>query len=225
MLRITWTQGFAVHACAAPSWCWSDACTPLHECLFCCMCAHVLCPSLLQVRLIAAMLSPLLEAVVGNPQLADPVTAAGAAHSLYPVSPGSTSASPVPGGGVSPRPGVSSSGPSAGASSGGSATAAAGLGQAPRSLGPVAAAAAALLQLRLLEVFFFLPAAQLWGNCHDQLLQLCCRQLLGVGGSRIAPGKACHGGLRGAAHNALPAGLWVVGGVAPSWRNTCGRST
>jgi hypothetical protein len=54
----------------------------------------------------------------------------------------------------------------------------------------VAAAAAALLQLRLLEVFFFLPAPQLWASCHAQLLQLCCRQLLGGGGSRVRPG-AC----------------------------------
>jgi hypothetical protein len=54
----------------------------------------------------------------------------------------------------------------------------------------VAAAAAALLQLRLLEAFFFLPAAQLWSGCHEQLLQLCCRQLLGVGGSIVSRGEA-----------------------------------
>jgi hypothetical protein len=52
----------------------------------------------------------------------------------------------------------------------------------------VAAAAAALLQLRLLEVFFFLPAPQFWAHCHGHLLHLCCRQLMGTGGSRVNPG-------------------------------------
>jgi hypothetical protein len=53
----------------------------------------------------------------------------------------------------------------------------------------VAAAAAALLQLRLLEVFFFLPAPQFWAHCHGHLLHLCCRQLMGTGGSRVNPGE------------------------------------
>lgn len=152
-----------------------------------------------QVRLIAAMLSPLLEAVVSHPSLADPASAAaaaaaGAAHHPGLVS-GSTSVSPIPGAAHSPRPSASSSGAAASAAPAAAAAAAATGGtssaagaQVLMPLGPVAAAAAALLQLRLLEVFFFLPAAQLWGSCHEQLLQLCCRQLLGVGGARVSPG-------------------------------------
>lgn len=151
--------------------------------------------SIPQVRLIAAMLSPLLEAVVSHPSLADPARAAAAALGAthHPSMPGSTSASPIPGAGHSPRPSASSSGAAAaaagGSSAGGTASAAGGA-QVLKPLGPVAAAAAALLQLRLLEVFFFLPAAQLWSSCHEQLLQLSCRQLLGVGGSRVSPGEA-----------------------------------
>jgi hypothetical protein len=149
-------------------------------------------PALLpQVRLIAAMLSPLLEAVASHPSLADPARAAAAALGAthYASMPGSTSASPIPGAGHSPRPSASSSSGAAAAAAGGGTASAAGGAQALKPLGPVAAAAAALLQLRLLEVFFFLPAAQLWSSCHEQLLQLCCRQLLGVGGSRVSPGE------------------------------------
>jgi hypothetical protein len=143
-----------------------------------------------QVRLIAAMLSPFLETVVSHPSLADPARAAAAAlrATNHASMPGSTSSSPVPGAGHSPRPSASSSGAAATAA-GGSTAGAAGGAQALKPLGPVAAAAAALLQLRLLEVFFFLPAAQLWSGCHEQLLQLCCRQMLGVGGSRVSPGE------------------------------------
>lgn len=155
----------------------------------------LLLPYLHQVRLIAAMLSPLLEAVVANPCLADPVRAvhaAGPTHHTASTPGSSTAASPVHGSAPSPRPTSSSTGASAAAAAaaGGSSSAGGILGGQPhRALGPVAAAAAALLQLRLLEVFFFLPAAQLWGNCHEQLLQLCCRQVLGTGGSAVAPGK------------------------------------
>jgi hypothetical protein len=146
----------------------------------------------LQVRLIAAMLSPLLEAVVSHPSLADPARAAAAAvHHAGSVA-GSAPTSPSPGPAHSPRPSASSTGGAAAAA----AAAAGGSGASGQPaagvltlLGPVAAAAAALLQLRLLEVFFFLPAAQLWGSSHEQLLQLCCRQLLGVGGARVSPGR------------------------------------
>jgi len=155
----------------------------------------LLSPYLRQVRLIAAMLSPLLEAVVANPCLADPVRAvhaAGPTHHTASTPGSSTAASPVHGNAPSPRPTSSSSGASAAAAAaaaaGGSSAGGTLGGQAHRALGPVAAAAAALLQLRLLEVFFFLPAAQLWGSCHEQLLQLCCRQVLGTGGSAVAPG-------------------------------------
>ncbi len=37
--------------------------------------------------------------------------------------------------------------------------------------------AAALLQLRLLEAYFVLPAASLWAGDHAQLIKLCCRHL------------------------------------------------
>lgn len=151
----------------------------------------------LQVRLIAAMLAPLLEAVVSHPSLADPAraAAAGTVHHTGSVS-GSSPTSPSPGPAHSPRPSASSTGGAAGsaaAAAGGSGAsgqaAPAGGVQVLKPLGPVAAAAAALLQLRLLEVFFFLPAAQLWGSSHEQVLQLCCRQLLGVGGARVSPGE------------------------------------
>lgn len=136
------------------------------------------------------MLSPLLEAVVNHPSLADPARAAAAAGTAgHSSMPGSASPSPVPGSAHSPRPSSSSSGATAAATAAAAGAAAAGGAHAVKPLGPVAAAAAALLQLRLLEVFFFLPAAQLWGSCHEQLLQLCCRQLLGVGGSRVSPGE------------------------------------
>lgn len=184
-----------------------SACNPAHVIFPYRRCCSVLCwniahfqqpaaaPALLpvpwhpQVRLIAAMLSPLLEAVVNQPSLADPTRGAAAAAGTagHTSAPGSASPSPVPGSGHSPRPSSSSSGATA------AAAAAAGAAHAGRPLGPVAAAAAALLQLRLLEVFFFLPAAQLWGSCHEQLLQLCCRQLLGVGGSRVSPGEGGGG--------------------------------
>lgn len=59
----------------------------------------------------------------------------------------------------------------------------------------MAAAAAALLQLRLLEVFFFLPAPQFWAHCHGHLLHLCCRQLMGTGGSRVNPGTQSNSSL------------------------------
>lgn len=53
---------------------------------------------------------------------------------------------------------------------------------------PHVAAAAATLQLRLLEAFFFLPGANLFAGCHGTLLKICCRQLQGVGGARVSPG-------------------------------------
>jgi hypothetical protein len=37
-------------------------------------------------------------------------------------------------------------------------------------------------------VFFFLPAPQFWAHCHGHLLHLCCRQLMGTGGSKVNPG-------------------------------------
>lgn len=146
----------------------------------------------LQVRLIAAMLSPLLEVVVNHPSLADPSGAAAVAHHAASL-PGSTSVSPIPGSSHSPRPSSSTAGAAAAAAAAASGSSAGGVSagsQVPRALGPVAVAAAALLQLRLLEAFFFLPAAQLWSGCHEQLLQLCCRQLLGVGGSMVSRGTA-----------------------------------
>lgn len=144
----------------------------------------------MQVRLIAAMLSPLLEVVVNHPSLADPTGAAIVAHHSASL-PGSTSVSPIPGSGHSPRPTSSTAGTAAAAAAAAAASGSnAGGAQVPKALGPVAAAAAALLQLRLLEAFFFLPAAQLWSGCHEQLLQLCCRQLLVVGGSLVSRGKA-----------------------------------
>jgi hypothetical protein len=53
---------------------------------------------------------------------------------------------------------------------------------------PHVAAAAATLQLRLLEAFFYMPGAQLFAPCHGALLKICCRQLQGVGGARVSPG-------------------------------------
>ncbi len=72
--------------------------------------------------------------------------------------------------------------PAGGAAAG---AAAGGAGLASR---PHVAAAAATLQLRLLEAFFFLPGAHLFAPCHAPLLELCCRQLRGAGGARISPG-------------------------------------
>lgn len=172
------------------------SCTPLSPCSL----SELALWLTLQVRLIAAMLSPLLEAVVSHPSLADPARAAAAAGAIHHTGlvSGSAPTSPSPGPAHSPRPSASSTGGAAGsaaaaAAAGGSGAsgqaATAGGVQVLKPLGPVAAAAAALLQLRLLEVFFFLPAAQLWGSSHEQLLQLCCRQLLGVGGARVSPGE------------------------------------
>jgi hypothetical protein len=53
---------------------------------------------------------------------------------------------------------------------------------------PHVAAAAATLQLRLLEALFFLPGAHMLAGCHATLLQLCCRQLQGGGSARVSPG-------------------------------------
>ena len=55
------------------------------------------------------------------------------------------------------------------------------------------AAAAAMLQLRLLELYFFLPGAPLWSAARAPLIKLCCRQLQGRG---VAPGggQGGHGG-------------------------------
>lgn len=97
----------------------------------------------MQVRMIAEMLSPVLEAVLEQPHLAEP---------------------------GKPLPSSNSTSTSSTASA-------------------AAAAAAAMLQLRLLEVFFFLPGAHLYSGCHGALLKLCCRQLQGLGGARILPGR------------------------------------
>jgi hypothetical protein len=70
-----------------------------------------------------------------------------------------------------------------GASGAGAAAAAGGLASRPH-----VAAAAAVLQLRLLEAFFFLPGAHLYAPCHGPLLELCCRQLSGAGGARVNAG-------------------------------------
>lgn len=169
-----------------------------------------------QVRLLAAMLQPLLDAISSSASLADPAAAASvAAASAGVVSSATTSraASPAPGPPASPTPGSASTGggtaAAAAAAAGGHSSSAGSV--VPGSihhtgqlrLGGVAAAAAALLQLRLLELFFFLPAPQLWSSCHAQLLQLCCRQLLGAGGSRVRPG--------GLAMHAAKAGLLLQG--------------
>ncbi len=76
-------------------------------------------------------------------------------------------------------------GPAGGAAGAAAAAASPGLAAHPH-----VAAAAATLQLRLLEAFFFLPGAQLFSPCHGALLKLCCRQLQGVGGARVAPEAA-----------------------------------
>jgi hypothetical protein len=55
---------------------------------------------------------------------------------------------------------------------------------------PHVAAAAATLQLRLLEAMFFLPGAHTFAGCHAALLQLCCRQLQGGGAARVLPDAA-----------------------------------
>ncbi|KAF8072444.1 hypothetical protein HT031_000103 [Scenedesmus sp. PABB004] len=125
-----------------------------------------------QVRRIGAMLRPLLEVVCQVPQLADPAAP----------SPSAVAPAPPPGGAANgaapPAPAAAGSGAGAGAALPGCFAS------------PVASAAAALLQLRLVEAFFFLPAPALWADCHSQLLQLCCRQLMAAGGSRVSPEAA-----------------------------------
>jgi hypothetical protein len=169
-------------------------------------CAHDLLPPLLllhQVRMIAAMLAPLLDVICNMPCLADPtvaagvvasplsaaVAAAGVAGSAGGVAGSSsiTSNGSLSTGGVAPGPSGSFVAPAISSSSSGNIIPSSAAGAYCSS--PVAAAAAALLQLRLLEVFFFLPAPQLWSNCHGQLLQLVCRQLMGSAGSRVRPGQ------------------------------------
>lgn len=140
----------------------------------------------MQVRLIASMLSPMLEVIQKLPHLADPAAAPTASSS----SSTATSTGPpaaAAGGGSTSNGNTGSASVSVSPGAPSSVTGAVGPSGGPSSR--IAAAAAALLQLRLLEVFFFLPGPQFWPQCHGHLLHLCCRQLMGTGGSKVNPGE------------------------------------
>lgn len=55
-------------------------------------------------------------------------------------------------------------------------------------------AAAAMLQLRLLELYYFLPGAPLWSAARAPLMKLCCRQFQGRGIAQGAQGGGWDGG-------------------------------
>jgi hypothetical protein len=149
------------------------------------------------VKLIADMLLPLLEALAAQPHLVEPGARPAAMPSItISSSGGSMSLSGLSLSGASSNGGAPSSNGAAPVNPGQALTSQS--GQTPVNspapgggpVAPVVAAAVATLQLRLLEVFFFLPAAPVWASCHGVLLQLCGRQLAAVGGSRVSPEAA-----------------------------------
>jgi hypothetical protein len=153
----------------------------------------------LQVKLIADMLLPLLEALAAQPHLIEPGARPAAMPSItISSSGGSMSLSGLSLGGAASSNGGALGGPSSTSSNGAAPVNSSQSGQTPVSspapgggpVSPVVAAAVATLQLRLLEVFFFLPAAPVWASCHGVLLQLCGRQLAALGGSRVSPEAA-----------------------------------
>ena len=83
---------------------------------------------------------------------------------------------------------------------------------------PHVAAAAATLELRLLEAFFFLPGAELFAPCHAALLKLCARPLRGAAagvGARVPPAAAAAVAAASLRHMLCPQdallGPWLPG--------------
>eukprot|EP00882_Tetradesmus_deserticola_P027407 GHRQ01030324.1.p1 GENE.GHRQ01030324.1~~GHRQ01030324.1.p1 ORF type:complete len:595 (+),score=233.39 GHRQ01030324.1:221-1786(+) len=143
-----------------------------------------------QVRVIASLLFPLLSAVDTSQHLADPAAPSAAAATAAPASvPASAPAASSSGSHTNSNGNIAAAAAPGTFSAAGVAAAGSSGRFSSSPSGAVAAAAAALLQLRLLEVFFFLPAPQYWVHCHGHLLQLCCRRLMGTGGSRVDPGR------------------------------------
>jgi hypothetical protein len=133
----------------------------------------------LQVKQVADMLLPALETFAAQPHLVDNAIRIPGAAGVSGSGGSFSSASSTP---PASNNSLSSAAGASGNASSGSLSAVA----EPRGVAPAVAAAAAMLQLRVLEVFFFLPGAGLWSKCHGVLINLCTMQISGVAGGRVS---------------------------------------
>ena len=137
----------------------------------------------MQVKLVSDMLLPVLESFAGQPHLVDSAIRVPGSAAVTGSGGSFSSASSTP---PASNSSLSSAAGAAGNGSNGSLAAV----TEPRGVAPAVAAGAATLQLRVLEVFFFLPGAGLWSKCHGVLINLCTMQISGVAGSRVSPEAA-----------------------------------